>query len=335
MKQVNWGVIGVGSVCEVKSVPAMYKTPNSKVISVMRRTAAKAEDFAKRHAIENWTTNASEVIEHPDIDIVYIATPPKYHKQYALQVAAAGKACYIEKPMAVTYQACKDIVTVFKQKQLPLYVAYYRTCLPNFLKVKEFLDNGKIGKPLQVQLNLTKPLDVVKEGYFETNWRINPDVAGDGYFYDLGSHQINILEFLFGDIIAVNSMVDNQSKLHACNDVVSAQIRFKNKCIATCFWSFNTATPQRKDELIIKGELGVLKMACFNDAPIEFTDTKGVVSSTKISYPEHVQLPLVTSIVNDLLTDKTNTYSTGNKGAQTNYWLEQISGLVKERQNLN
>ncbi|NJB82694.1 Gfo/Idh/MocA family protein [Wenyingzhuangia aestuarii] len=328
MKQVNWGIIGVGNVCEVKSAPGMYKTPNSTVVAVMRRDAEKAKDYAKRHGIEEWTTNADEIINHPDINAVYIATPPKYHKAYALKVAEAGKACYIEKPMAITHHECMEIEKVFKAKNLPLYIAYYRTCLPNFLKVKELISNGTIGELLNVQLNFTKPLDVLDDDYDSRNWRVDPKIAGDGYFYDLGSHQLNILEFLIGEIDFVQGIAINQSKIYKSNDVVTANILFKNKTIGTCFWAFNHGFKTRRDEIIINGTKGNIKLACFNDSPMVFTDIDGKTETYNIPYPEHVQQPLIGSIVSDLIHKTKHTYSTGKTGSKTNYWLEQISGLV-------
>lgn len=328
MEQVNWGIIGVGSVCEVKSAPALYKTVNSKVISVMRRDAKKAEDYAKRHHIDSWTTNADEVIQNPDINAIYIATPPKYHKAYALKVAEAGKACYIEKPMAITHAECLEIEQAFQNKNLPLYIAYYRTCLPNFLKVKELITNNTIGQVLNIQLTLTKPLDTVDKDYHNRNWRVNPEMAGDGYLYDVGSHQLNILEFLIGEIDTVQGMAINQSGIYKANDAVTANILFKNKAVASCFWAFNQGIDTRQDELVINGSKGQIKMACFNDSPITLTSHEGTVKTYEIDYPKHVQQPLIASIVHDLIHNTNSTYSTGITGAKTNYWLEQISGLV-------
>lgn len=323
MKQVNWGIIGVGDVCEVKSAPAMNKIPNSKIVAVMRRNAEKAEDYALRHGINEWTTQADKIIHHPEINAVYIATPPKYHKEYALAVAAAGKACYIEKPMAINYQDCVEIEQAFQEKNLPLFIAYYRTCLPNFLKAKELIDTGKLGDLVNIQLKMNKPLDTRDENYYERNWRIDPEMAGDGYFYDLGSHQLNILEFLVGEIENIQGYATNQSGIYKSSDVVTATLIFKNKVVGSCMWAFNQGIPERQDELMIHGSKGAIKIACFNDEPLEFTNHLGEKEIFDIPYPEHVHQPLITSIVNDLLNNTKNTYSTGSIGAKTNYWLEK------------
>lgn len=328
MNKVAWGIIGVGNVCEVKSAPAMYKLENSTLEIVMRRDANKAKDYAQRHNIQNWTTDADEVINHPNVNAVYIATPPKYHKAYALKVAAAGKACYIEKPMAITHQECLEITKAFHNKNLPLFIAYYRTCLPNFLKVKELIQQNTIGTILHINLNLTKPLDTINADYASKNWRVNPKIAGDGYFYDLGSHQLNILEFLFGDIATVQGIAKNQANIYQSNDVVTANILFKNNIIANCFWAFNTGISQKKDQLIIHGTQGSIELACFNDSPILITDKNNNTIRYNIPYPEHVQMPIINSINKDILNNTQHTYSTGKIGMKTNYWLEQISGLV-------
>ena len=134
MQTVKWGIIGCGNVCEVKSGPGFYKADHSELIIVMRRDAEKAADFAKRHGVPQSTSNADEVIHHPDVNAVYIATPPSTHCDYALRVAEAGKPCYVEKPMAMNHRECAQMVEAFKAKNLPLYVAYYRRRLPRFHK---------------------------------------------------------------------------------------------------------------------------------------------------------------------------------------------------------
>ena len=77
MKTIRWGIIGCGDVCEVKSGPALQKANNSALVAVMRRDAEKAADFAARHGVPFSTGSAREVIEHPEVDAVYVATPPE------------------------------------------------------------------------------------------------------------------------------------------------------------------------------------------------------------------------------------------------------------------
>ena len=113
---IRWGILGCGSVTEKKSGPAYLKTDGFEVVAVMRRDGDKAADYALRHGISKYYNDASALINDPEIDAIYIATPPDTHKQYGLQVAEAGKICCIEKPLAPSYQDCLAIYEAFKRK---------------------------------------------------------------------------------------------------------------------------------------------------------------------------------------------------------------------------
>lgn len=127
---VRWGFVGCGDVTEVKSGPAFSRIPGSSVSVVMRRDAEKARDYAARHQVPRWTTDATEVIESDDVDAVYVATPPASHAAYALQAAAAGKPVYVEKPLALDRTEGEAMVRACEAAGVPLFVAYYRRALP-------------------------------------------------------------------------------------------------------------------------------------------------------------------------------------------------------------
>lgn len=110
MKTVNWGIVGCGNVCERKSGPAMYKTPHSALAAVMRRDAEKAADFARRHNVPKSYTDAAALIADPEVDIVYVATPPGTHRELAVQALEAGKPVYVEKPMAMNHAECLEMI---------------------------------------------------------------------------------------------------------------------------------------------------------------------------------------------------------------------------------
>ena len=118
---LRWGIIGCGDVTEVKSGPAYQKTSGFELKAVMRRNKAKVKDYAQRHGIEKYFTDADALINDPDIDAVYIATPPDSHLFFAQKVAAAEKPCCIEKPMAPSYEESKQILKAFEEKNIPLF----------------------------------------------------------------------------------------------------------------------------------------------------------------------------------------------------------------------
>ena len=144
-KMIKWGFIGCGEVTKTKSGPAFQKVEHSEVVAVMSRDGAKAKAYAKERGIRKWYDDAQELIDDPEVNAIYIATPPSSHATYAIMAMKAGKPAYIEKPMAVTYEECTRINRISQETGVPCFVAYYRRYLPYFQKVKEMVENGSIG----------------------------------------------------------------------------------------------------------------------------------------------------------------------------------------------
>ena len=320
---ITWGVIGAGNVCEVKSVPAMYKTKGSHVKSVMRRDAEKARDYAGRHGIPHWYTSAGEIFNDPEIDIVYLATPPSTHAMYAIRAAEAGKAAYVEKPMARTYAECLDMIRAFEHAGLPLYVAYYRRCLPNFLKIKALVDNGTIGEVRTVIITMLKSLVPREVAHLEKNWRVDPSVAGGGYFYDLASHQFDFLDFLLGPIGEAGGFASNQAGLYKAEDLVTACFRFENGVHGTGTWCFAAGNTADVDHTTIVGSKGQIEYVTFGDPRVILTTDGGGKEVFDFALPRHIQQPLIEKIIADLQgTDRCP--CTGVSAARTSRVMEMI-----------
>ncbi|MFL9844639.1 Gfo/Idh/MocA family protein [Flavobacterium rhizosphaerae] len=319
---VRWGIIGCGDVTEKKSGPAYQKTDGFALKAVMRRDAAKAADYAHRHKVDKWYNDADALINDDQIDAVYIATPPDTHKYYALKVAKAGKPCCIEKPMAPTYEECLAICEAFDEKNIPLFVAYYRRSLPRFLKVKEWLDSKKIGEVRHIHWHLTKsPSAVDISG--EYNWRTDAKIATGGYFDDLASHGLDLFIHFFGDIEKVNGVSLNQQGLYSANDAVSAAWAHKNGITGTGTWNFGTW--KREDSVTIYGSSGTIHFAVFDDEPLVLENTEGK-EILNIAHPENIQLYHVQNM-RDHLMGKSMHPSTGHTGAHTNWVMDVISGI--------
>lgn len=157
MKQINWGFIGCGEVTEKKSGPAFNEVMGSHVVAVFSRSELKARSYAERQGIRKWYTDAQALVDDPDVNAIYIATPPSAHATFAIMAMRAGKPCYIEKPLAASYEDCVRINRVSEQTGVTCFVAYYRRYLPYFKKVKEIVDSGELGKILTVQVRFAVP----------------------------------------------------------------------------------------------------------------------------------------------------------------------------------
>ncbi|RDC65313.1 Gfo/Idh/MocA family protein [Adhaeribacter pallidiroseus] len=323
MQTIRWGIIGCGDVTEVKSGPAFNKIPNSKLVAVMRRDAAKAEDYARRHNVPKWYADATALINDPEVDAVYIATPPGSHHDYTLQVAAAGKPVYVEKPMARTYAECQEMIAACEKAQLPLFVAFYRRRLPSFLKVKELVDTGAIGEVRFVNIQLYHPLqnNLEKDNL---PWRVQPDIAGGGLFFDLAPHQLDILDYILGPIASASGQTANQANQYPAEDIVTAQYRFASGVLGSGTWCFTVADNQRTDRMELFGSQGKITFAAFDKVPV-LLETAAGKQEFDLPPPPHIQQPFIQTIV-EQLTGQGECPSTGVTAARTAWVMDQIVG---------
>ena len=328
-KTIKWGIIGVGDVCEVKSGPAFQKVKGSELVSVMRRSGDLAKDFAERHGVARWSSDADELINDPEIDAIYIATPPNSHAQYAIKAAQAGKIVYVEKPMARTHEECLSMIEACKTANVPLFVAYYRRSLPNFLKIKELLENQAIGEVRFVNICIQKPLhpDIVGFSSNPKNWRANPEVSGGGYFYDLACHQLDALDFLLGPITKAKGYSKNQGGIYPADDMVVGNFIFENGVIGTGLWSFAANDISQKEITTIVGSKGQISFPYFGDHSVTLEVEGEQPQRFEFDIPKNIQLPYIQSII-DELNGKEISPSHGESAARTNWVMEQICGSV-------
>lgn len=322
LKKVNWGIIGCGNVTELKSGPAFNKVEHSKLVAVMRRNAKKAADYASRHGVPKWYSDANQLINDPEVNAVYIATPPDTHASYAIAAMKAGKPVYVEKPMARNYQECQEMIRVSEETGMPLFVAYYRRSLPAFLKVKELIDDWIIGKPLTVNIRLHKSVperDLKPETQF---WHVNPEIAGAGYFYDLASHQFDYLDFVFGPINEVNGIAQNRAGYYPAEDTVSAAFAFGSGITGTGSWCFVVPKGSEEDIIEITGTKGKLSFSSFQHGDVKLTSPEGTVSFS-FQNPENIQHHLIRQVVQELRGEG-KCVSTGSSAARTSWVLEEI-----------
>ena len=226
LTRIRWGIIGCGDVTEVKSGPAFGKCEGSELVAVMRRARTQAADYARRPGVARWYDAAPALVADPDVDAVYVAPPPASPPNTARFVAATGKPVYVEKPMARSTAECEAMLAGCEAAGVPLYVAYYRRRLPVFLRVKELLDEGAIGTVRTATVTTYQAPSPTEKDPATRPWRVNPEVAGGGHFFDLGCHQLDLLDFFLGPIEAVSGQALNQGGWYPAEDVVSAIFRF-------------------------------------------------------------------------------------------------------------
>ncbi len=327
--QINWGIIGVGNVCEVKSAPALNLIECARLVAVMRRSGEKARDFAERHSVPTWYDDADALINDPNVNAIYIATPPDSHAFYTLKAAKAGKPVYVEKPMARTYKECLAMINACESADVPLFTAYYRRSLPNFIAVKNLLHQGVIGdiRCVNITLNKTIQLDFIPTNADYTDWRVVPEIAGGGYFFDLAAHQLDMMDFLFGEIENAQGFSQNQAKLYPAEDIVVGSFQFKNGILGTGNWCFTTSHVSDEDKTTIIGSKGQISFPFFGDNSVKIEIDEKMPQTAIFKMPKHIQQPLIQTIVDDLL-GKGHAASTGVSGARTNRIMELLMGKL-------
>lgn len=299
MNQINWGILGCGDVTEIKSGPAFNKVPNSSIKAVMRRNAEKAKDYALRHQINKWYAIADDLINDDEINAIYIATPPAYHKAYAVEALKAGKNVYIEKPVSLTVAECTEILYAQKNHQKKVTVAHYRRALPLFNKIKELIDERVIGDIQVIDLKLFQKPGSDQIAQTEENWRINPAISGGGLFYDLAPHQLDILVHIFGAPNYVRGYSENQGQINEVADLTFGQMIFNNDIIFNGIWSFNSHPDQEKEKCEIIGSKGKIVFSFFGH-DLHLT-SNGQTELFSFKNTKHIQQNMIEQTVNYFL----------------------------------
>jgi predicted dehydrogenase len=327
MKKINWGIIGCGDVTELKSGPAFNKVPNSALVAVMRRDAAKAEDYARRHHVPRWYADAAKLIADPEVNAIYVATPPSSHKEYAIAALHAGKHVYVEKPMANDYAAARDVAATVEAKNGKLVVAHYRREQPRFKKIKQLIDDQAIGRILLTRLELSKP-PLTKEEMADPKigWRVIPSIAGGGLFHDLATHQLDLMYYFFGPAKKITGIATNQGGLYDADDMVAGNIQFENGAAFSGTWCFNAAPALECDRCEIMGTSGRIGFSIFSGNTISLlTGDDGQTATLSFDPLQHVQQPMIDATVRYFLDQGPNPDS-GREGAEIMRWMETIAG---------
>ncbi len=298
--EVRWGFIGCGEVTEKKSGPAFSLVRDSRVVAVMSRREEKARAYAEKHGVPHWFTDPQQLVDHPEVNAVYVATPPSSHATYAIMALRAGKPVYVEKPLAASYADCQRVNRISEQTGVPCFVAYYRRYLPYFQKVKELVLGGAVGKVVGVQIHFAVPPRDLDYNSHNLPWRVQRDIAGGGYFYDLAPHQIDLLQQIFGPILKAHGYKTNRMGLYQTEDTVSGCFSFPDGLPGSGSWCFVSSETSKTDRIHIMGTEGSLSFSVFTYEPIVLQNGGGR-QELVIENPKHVQMPMIQNVVDHIL----------------------------------
>lgn len=323
MTPIRWGVIGCGDVVEHKSGPALQQAAGSEIVAVMRRDGALAADFARRHQVPRWYDDADRLLADPDVNAVYIATPPDSHAALTLRAARAGKRVLVEKPMARTVAECEAMIAACRDAGVSLHVAYYRRFYPRFQHAKRLIDEGAVGRLVGVTLQMAKPRPTQPGA--EIPWRLRPDISGGGLFVDTGSHRVDMIHFLAGDMTDVRGHAAHLGNRAPAEDGVAFAFRIAGTdALGTVACHFEVS-PLRRDRLEIVGTEGILLFDSFDDDFFTLQRRDGTIETHTHPNPEPQHLPFIDALIR-VYSDDPMAHVTGEEGAKTNRVLAEILG---------
>lgn len=251
---INWGIIGCGDVVDRKAASGIVAVPGQRIVSAMRRDQEQLADFAERFQVPHTTTDPQAVIDHPDVNMVYIATPPDLHLVYARLATAAGKGVLIEKPAGRCAQETRAIADACRQFEVPGFAAYYRRHQAKFQQVRSLIESGVIGPVIAVRYDFRKRAQ-------SGGWRQDPARSGGGGFYDLAGHVLDLIDMFCGPLEFVGGDAMNLQAQHIAEDFT--QLSFRGHSVdggpVHGFASWNFAAIDKADELLIEGCRGRIR----------------------------------------------------------------------------
>ena len=214
---VHWLVIGIGDITRKRVMPAILAEARSRLYGVVTRDPKKAEAYP---GVRAWTS-LDEALRDDTIDAVYVASPVALHAPQATASLRAGKHVLCEKPVGMNYPEARDMAAAARECRRLFGVAYYRRLYPKLIRAKQLIGGGAIGQPVLAEANCHSWLETTGR-----EWLVDPAMSGGGPLYDIGSHRIDALNFLFGRPVKAAGMRSNAVHRLAVEDCATVMIEY-------------------------------------------------------------------------------------------------------------
>jgi predicted dehydrogenase len=301
---LNWIVIGIGDITVRRVIPAIQAQPRSRLYGVVTRDPKKASAYDAKV----WTS-LDQALSDSAVEAVYVASPVFLHAPQTIQSLRAGKHVLCEKPMAMNAAEARHMVHAAEESGRVFSVAYYRRAYPKLLRAKQLLEAGAIGKPVLGELT--------SYGWFDgkethRGWLIDPAKAGGGPLFDVASHRIDVLNFLFGQPLRVSAQLSNAVHHYAVEDNGTVLVEYAGgvRGIVDVRWHSKV----KRDECRIRGTDGEIDLSPLNGPELIYPG-----GSENLAPHQNLHYPLIENFV-DAALGETQLLSTG----ATSYWADWV-----------
>jgi predicted dehydrogenase len=309
---VRWLVAGVGDIARKRVIPAILAEPRSSLAGVVTRNPEKAEAYPGARA---WPTLEAALAENT-IDAVYIALPVVLHAQATIASLAAGIPVLCEKPMAMRYAEAQSMVAAAQHSGRLFGVSYYRRLYPKLIRAKQLIAEGAIGQPVLAEANC--------HGWLESEeraWLRDPALAGGGPLYDIASHRIDAMNFLFGRARRATGIASNALHKMGVEDSATVLMQFDGGIHGIVDVRWNSRIP--RDQFRVIGTEGEMNLDPLNGPDLR---TAGGVES--LPTDGNVHYPLIENFV-DALEGKAPLASPGDQAMGVDWVIEQVTRANK------
>ena len=308
---LNWIVIGIGDIATRRVIPAIQSEPRSRLYGLVTRDPAKAVPFGVRA----WA-NLEEALADPAVHVVYVGTPVFLHAPQTVQALRAGKHVLCEKPMAMNEAEARTILHAAEESGKVFGVAYYRRSYPKVQRAKQLLTDDAIGKPVLAELTSHAWFD----GQGSRSWLVDPAKAGGGALFDIASHRIDVLNFLFGQPLRVTAQLSNVVHHYPVEDNATVMIEYAGgvRGIVDVRWHSKVA----RDESRIRGTNGEMELSPLNGPDL-------IYPGARENLPPHINLhyPMIENFV-DAVLGKASLLASGAAA----FWTDWVTEKAKRTQ---
>ena len=270
-RRVGWGLVGCGDIARKRVAPALRDLDNCELVAVSRADAARAESFAAEFRAKRWHEDWHDLVNDPEVEAVYVATPVHLHAEQAVAAAEAGKHVLCEKPLALTVAECERMNAAAADNGVLLGVAYYRSFYPAVERVREILESGEIGVPVIAQVNAFERFDPAPD--HPRRWLLDRRRSGGGPMFDFGCHRVEVFLNLFGDVKAVRALTGNVLFEREVEDTACALLQFERGMQGVI--SVTHAAREAQDTLEVFGSEGSIHVDVLNEGRLYVRTKEG------------------------------------------------------------
>lgn len=251
MSKVNgWGLIGTGRIAEDRMLPGINSFDGNRLIGVVSRTQARAEDFARRFKAQHAYTRYDDLLRNPEVTVVAIHTPNALHAEQAIAAARAGKHVFCDKPLATNAADAERIVRECEKAGVKLAINFHNRHMPCFIETRRIVHSGEIGRVLMVQMEASAGPAAASVA---SSWRGDAMLAGLGTSMNVGVHVYDVLRCILGaEVAMVSAMFDTAPGV--MERMSLATLQFTNGTLAQL--NVNQTTPNPHNDFVIYGAKG-------------------------------------------------------------------------------